>query len=86
MAQSPEDKKADDFLDAANEGCFSCSNFGKSTCPAFKKAVEDLGVNPQLLQVKIQKLQEGQEMRACENDTGTDDGFGASNDNDDLEL
>ncbi len=86
MSSGSEEKKADDFLNAANSSCFSCNNFGKSTCPAFKKAVEDLGVNPQLLQDKIQKLQENQEMRACENDTSTENPQGATNDNDDLAL
>ncbi len=74
MTNNSEEKKAEDFLNnTAKEGCFSCENFGKTSCPAFNMAVKNLGVNAQVLKEKIERAQEGREMRACENDSSAND-------------
>ncbi len=63
----PQKSAAETFVDEAPSGCKLCKNFGTASCPAFQKAVDDLGITPQELAKTIAKDQDGQDLNACDN-------------------
>lgn len=67
MSHSKPASDEKSFLEKASEACKLCQNFGTASCPAFKKAVNDDGLDPEKLKKEIDAIQDGQDLNECSN-------------------
>lgn len=60
-------QKARDFVVQSNEGCRRCQNFGSFSCPNFRKAIFEQGINSAVLTTAIKADQEHKTLSSCSN-------------------
>ena len=58
-------QKARFFVAQSNTACRRCQNFGSFSCPAFKKAVDEDGIDPNHLISAIEDDQKGVNLDPC---------------------
>ncbi len=67
MSDSKPNSPEKSFLKEASDACKLCQNFGTASCPAFKKAMNDDGLDSATLKAEIDALQDGQDLNECAN-------------------
>ena len=60
-------QKALFFVEQSNTDCRQCKNFSSLSCPAFKKAVDEDGINPEHLISAIEEEQKDMKLKSCSN-------------------
>lgn len=62
-----EETKAKEYVANAKDSCKACKNFGTSSCPAFKEAVEGQKIDADALSEEIKREQKGKKLQPCAN-------------------
>ncbi len=66
MSAQYKTKTPQEFLNQSTAACRACKNFGSTSCPNFRKAIEG-GLKPDELKKAIEKDQENRELTPCPN-------------------